>query len=57
MSRKAALVPELHSQTNHVMPFSAQHGRNGGRIHTARHGDCNGSGYGGLSGHNKLSFY
>ena len=47
VSGKAALVPQLHRQAHHVVPFSAQHGRNGGRIHTAGHGYGNG-----LSGHN-----
>jgi len=36
---QAALVPELHGQADEVVPLGAQHGRDGGRIHTARHGD------------------
>src|SRR5258708_837099 len=36
---KTALVPELHGQADDVVSVGAQHGRNGGRIHTARHGD------------------
>jgi hypothetical protein len=50
VSGQPALVPELHRQANHVMPLSAQHGRNGGRIHTAGHGYGNG-----LRAHNALN--
>jgi hypothetical protein len=32
------LVPELHGQADQVVPFGAQHGRDGGRIHATRHG-------------------
>ena len=48
-SGQAALVPELHGQAHHVVAFGAQHGRNGGRIHTAGH--CYGYG---LRGHKWL---
>jgi 3-oxoacyl-[acyl-carrier-protein] synthase-3 len=44
MAGEPALVPELHGQTHHVVPFSTQHGRNGGGIHTAGH--CHGNGLG-----------
>src|SRR5271167_2029441 len=37
-----ALVPELHGQADEVVSFGVQHGRDGGRIDTARHGDGNG---------------
>ena len=37
-SGQAALVPELHGQADDVVSVGAQHGRDGGRIHTARHG-------------------
>src|SRR3954463_5064678 len=36
-SCQAALVPQLHGQPYDVVTLRAQHGRNGGRIHTARH--------------------
>ena len=39
---QAALVPELHGQANDVVPFGAQHGRDGGGVHSARHGNGNG---------------
>src|SRR4029077_13250923 len=35
---EAALVPELHRQADDVVSFGAQHGRDGGGVHTARHG-------------------
>src|SRR5258708_23526465 len=41
-SDKAALVPELHGQTDNSVPLSAQHGGDGRRIDTARHGYGNG---------------
>src|SRR5258708_36808275 len=41
-SGKAALVPELHGQTDNSVPLSAQHGGDGRRIDTARHGYGNG---------------
>src|ERR1700691_4027414 len=37
------LVPELHRQPNDVVPLGAQHGRDGGGIHTARHSYRNGA--------------
>src|SRR5947209_1904666 len=42
MARQAALVPELHGQPHHVITLGAQHGRDGGRIHTAGHSYGNG---------------
>src|SRR5262249_37866127 len=42
---QAALVPELHGQTNHSVPLGAEYGRDGGRIHTARHGYRDGLGW------------
>src|SRR5579883_1412965 len=36
-SGKAALVPQLHRESYDVVPFGAQHGRNGRGVHTARH--------------------
>ena len=38
VSGQAALVPQLHGQADDVVPLGAQHGRDGGGIHTARHG-------------------
>jgi hypothetical protein len=35
VSGHSALVPELHGETDNVVPFGAQHGRDGGRIYTA----------------------
>ena len=35
---QAALVPKLHGQADDIVPLGAQHGRDGGGIHTARHG-------------------
>ena len=35
---KSALVPKLHREPDDIVPLGAQHGRDGGRIHTARHG-------------------
>jgi hypothetical protein len=35
---EAALVPELHGQADDVVAFGAQHRRDGGGVHTARHG-------------------
>src|SRR6266496_3807251 len=43
LSCEPSLVPELHGQANHVVPVGAQHGRDGGGIHTARH--CYGNGF------------
>src|SRR6266568_4522147 len=34
---ESALVPELHGKADDVVSLRAQHGRDGGRIHTARH--------------------
>ncbi|OLE64515.1 MAG: hypothetical protein AUG74_13100 [Bacteroidetes bacterium 13_1_20CM_4_60_6] len=39
---QTALVPELHGQSDNVIALRTQHGRDGGRIHTARHGYGNG---------------
>ena len=36
-SGETALVPELHGQTDDIVAVGTEHGRNGGRIHTARH--------------------
>jgi hypothetical protein len=48
---KSPLVPKLHGQPNHVVPFGTQHGRDYGGIDSARHG------YGdGLGGHEKTAF-
>ena len=44
-SGQAALVPELHGQADDVVSLGAQHGRDGGRIHTARHGYGDGFGW------------
>ena len=38
VSGKTALVPELQRQTNDVVALLAQQGRDGGRIHSTRHG-------------------
>ena len=35
MSGEPALVPELHGQIDDVVFFGAQHGRDGGGVHTA----------------------
>src|SRR5271156_5572663 len=45
MSRQPPLVPQLHSQPDNVVPLRVQHRRDGGRIHTARHGYRNGLGF------------
>ena len=42
LTGEAALVPELHGQTDHVVTIGTQHGRDGGGIDTARHGNGNG---------------
>ena len=39
-----ALVPELHGEPHDLMPFRAQHGRNGRGIDSTRHGDGDGLG-------------
>jgi hypothetical protein len=39
---EAPLIPELHRQPDHIVTVGAEHGRNGGRVHTARHGYRNG---------------
>ena len=44
VSGQTALVPELHGQADDVVSVGAQHGRDGGRIHTARHGYGDGLG-------------
>src|SRR5262249_54442522 len=41
-SSQPPLVPELHRQPDDVVPLGTEHGRDGGRIHTARHGDRDG---------------
>src|SRR5271166_2080415 len=38
VARQAALVPELHGEANDLVPALAEHGRDGRRIDTARHG-------------------
>src|SRR5258706_14109425 len=38
VSGEAALVPELHGQADDVVSLSAEHGRDGGGIDSARHG-------------------
>src|SRR6202790_1697138 len=38
VSGQTALVPKLHGQADDVVPFRAQHGRDGGGIDSARHG-------------------
>src|SRR5207302_7086260 len=35
---ESALVPKLHRQTDEAVTLCAQHGRDGGGVHTARHG-------------------
>src|SRR5713101_6241774 len=42
VSRKPALVPELHRQPDNVVPLSAEHGRNGRGIDSAGHSDRDG---------------
>src|SRR6202035_4705473 len=57
MPGKPPLIPQLHGQPDNVMPFSAQHGRYGGRIDSARH--CYGDGlriWHGWLRANRLSF-
>ena len=44
LAGEAALVPELHGQADDVVSLGAQHGRDGGRVHTARHGYGDGFG-------------
>src|SRR5262249_2056253 len=44
LTGKAALIPELHREADHVMPLGAEHGRDRRRIDSARHGNGNGLG-------------
>src|SRR5258708_32115638 len=44
MPGEPALVPQLHGEPDDVVSVRAQHGCDGGGIHTARHGYGNGCG-------------